>query len=82
MSLGAVRRGVEVVAEVAGLLVQLVAHVADVIGHADVAVGLAPGFLGLLLAFAIGLLDVVHVCDLLMSVATWSDCGKTVGPLA
>ncbi len=62
-------------------LLQLVADVADVVGHAHVAVGLAPGFLGLLLAFAIGLLDVVHVCDLLMSVAAWSDCGNTVGPL-
>ena len=70
---------VEVVARVADVLVQLVANVADMVGQALVAVGLAPGFLGLLLAFAIGLLHVVHVCDLLMSVASWSDCVKTVG---
>src|SRR6186997_1452389 len=47
----------------------VVAGVADLVGQALVAVGLAPGFLGLLLAFAIGALHVVHEWNLLMSVA-------------
>ena len=70
-------RGVaQVVARVAEVLADLVADVPDLVGQALVAVGLAPGFLGLLLAFAIGLLHVVHEWNLLMSVAV----KRLVGP--
>src|SRR5690348_3353863 len=50
----------DVVTRVAEILAHLVARVPDLVGDALVAVTLAPGFLGLDLAFAVGLLDVVH----------------------
>src|SRR4029453_17007520 len=63
----------QIVAHVAEVLADLVAGVPDRVGDALVAVSLAPGFLGVLLGFAIRGLRVVHVCDLRIGVATWSD---------
>jgi len=51
-----VHAAIDRVADVAGLLSQLVPGVPDLVGQALVAVGLAPSFLGVRLAFAIGLL--------------------------
>jgi len=49
----------KVIPGVAEVLADLVAGVADCVAKV-LAIAVAPGFLGVLLAFAVGLLDVVH----------------------